>query len=313
MNYENFYKKYVDDLNLEELNWIKNNSYINNYPYYGQKIILTQKLILDNLSKNFEIFKQIEVSFNIYKKNNDLNSLNILVKNIQLSFVEIYNNIDIFLTNEIFLKEFISMYHIIRFIENEFFGKNKIINTRWKLWHNVLIRDIESFKNNNIVIARAIPWAENGNYEMAEKLLDYNLQNQILENSKNINVFISINFYKHKFRIKLNKDYNEIFQLFDNKISSINIKEIWALTRLKISEFYLENFIKTKNENSLNNYKKWFKLALEWYKQEDHIQTIPAPEIYNNKSFSVSKNNIEIIREPILNMAFYYYSIIEIT
>ncbi len=316
MDYKYFNNKYADELNSEELNWIKNNSYINNYVYFGQKIILEQDLNLENLSSRFSIFSEILTIFNKYKINDDLETLNELVEKIQISYTTVYNNFDEIINNDIFIKEFISMYHIIRFIENNYFRKNNIIRLRWRLWHDYVVRNPNLYSNNRIIIARSIPHAENGDYVTAEKLLDYELQKKFnVENNILVerggdspSVFISTMFYKHKLRIFTNDDYDEIFKIFCNRIEKDDMfYRFWCLTKLKISEFYFENYNQTKDLVSFDNYIKWFKLAFKWI-SDNPIQTVPIPDVYNSGNpLVISKNNLEIIREPILSFALYYY------
>jgi hypothetical protein len=52
----------------------------------------------------------------------------------------------------------------------------------------------------------------------------------------------------------------------------------------------------------------WFKRALIWYVHDKNVQNIARPEDYINKNWERQKSNIEVIREPILNLAYYYYT-----
>jgi hypothetical protein len=261
MNYEYFKNKSIYSIHsVEELDWLSKNSHINNYVYYGQKIVIDMDLSLSVLKEKFQFFQEIEELFYKYKKDDSFDTLNKLVYMIQKSYVFLYENFDDFDKNMI--REFISMYTIVRYIELQYFGQNNITGVSWRLWGEPLVRNHEDdyLKNNPQLFRHAISYAENGMFEEADKMLtkesvqDNYRKHNILDENETIksNIVISILFYKYKFKKKMGKDTTAVFNDFEKIVDyykKIDLK-MWSLAYLKIAEFYLQHYLSLKKPKS---------------------------------------------------------------
>jgi hypothetical protein len=306
-------KKIYDINSLEELNWIKKNSHINNYVYVGQRVIIDKAYNVTQLKSIFSIFKEIDESFLLLKNEFGYENMNQVVEIIQKSYITFFDNVDFFINNPQLIEEFISMYHIIRYIEIEYFIKKRVRGVRGVLWDSPIVRDpfSDMNRNNPQLFRRAIPLAENGDYKKALELLTLENLDKIykehnIPNSKTAQ--ISLLFYRHKFQAKLGinstETLNELEALIENS-------EFWTLTHLKIAEFYLENYIHNKDKYSLDKYFLYFKKSLASFKDDNKVQFMDTVENYSSGAWNVGKSNPEIFREPILNIGFYYYSCVE--
>jgi hypothetical protein len=318
----NFFKnkKIYDINNVEELIWLKHNSHINNYVFCGQRIILELEYNLSNLKSRFPLFNEIDKIYSKLRENFSYEEMNKLVVLIQKSYVLFLNNLDVFFENRDFIKEYSSMYHIIRYLEINYFMKNKISGIRYMLWSFDLVRNPQDFLKPQNVFEYAMSLFENGELEEADKILtEKNIEENYLKSGVikegrklSYNIQASLLFYKYKLNMMLGKDPEESFISFIDFMKEVETQRIsfWTLTELKVSEFFLEHYNRVKDEYYLSEYKKWLSAALNEFNDDKGIQTIARPENYCSHNWSVAENNIEIIREPMLNVATYYYNII---
>lgn len=317
MDYKHFEEKYVDEINLEELQWIRSNGYINNYPYYGQKFILTGKLRLDRLRLRYPaIIDKIKEYHGEFLYSNEIQHANTIFKYLHLLNRELYNNFNEFIDDLEMVEDYTSLYVIIRDVENNLYKKYSTIlkhPIRWRLWPEYLVRTIN--ENDTILMRKAIPFAERGDYCKALKNLGC-LEDELNrlrranfdvgDDGKSNSGVLSWWFYKMKLEYMSGVDCKDSF---NNVVGYINkyrqeFESSWSLTKLKIAETHLDAS-KFLSINLIDEYKFWLRSALEDCTKNDTFQFIPMNFKIAKIKLDHNRNNIEIVREPMLNLMYY--------
>ena len=316
MDYNYFKNKYIDELNIEELEWINQNGFLNYYVYYGQKYVLTHdKLKLDILKEKYPIIiNKIYEYYNKLQSSFQIAYINKIFKYIHLLNQEIFYILDYFLENKELIKEYTSLYLIIRWIEHNLLKQSKFNqNIKFRLWSEYLVRDPQ--EKHHIFQRRAIPYAEIGDYKTAlKKLKTSKLQVEELYNRSDI-VFaewgdpVMLSWWFYKLRLEYlsgNIDEHEkVFNFIKKNIElhSAYYNKHWSITVLKICELYL-HYIETSNTNLHSKYVSWLKLVFKYYTNNKNVQFIPLDFKYAKIEYNYN-TNIEIVREPILHMMYY--------
>lgn len=321
MDYEYFKDKKIYDIKtVEELNWLKENSYINDYVYCGRKDYLENKLSVEQILQNLESLKSIftdqaidNIKFyiSLYYKERSFNramlvlvKLNLLIK--ELKFIPVFRK---FLQIEN-LKLFGSLDQIIH--DMEIYVMKDVLSPlggmRWGLWPERLVRDPE--KETYSELRKAIQYMEIGDYKEAVYYFDNKIDIKDLKNRISVlyyNLSACNKFYKGDLK-ELEKIINRFDILINENISNIN--NFWNLTILKISLFYLNSYEFTKQEKYLDKYKYFLKKSIDNiilpfsdFKYMSH-QTLHR--IKNLDEIIYKRNyNIELIREYFLNTLKY--------
>ena len=281
MNYDYFKDKFITDINSnDELEWLWKNSYMNNYVYYGKKLILNEKLDeLEALKKfNPNLYKQLFHYFNLANKYKDLNILTILFKIYYELFIFTGENFEDFISNKNLIKDFAKIYLIQNNIELNIISQvyKKLADSigliqgkanmsdKWHLWYYPLVRDLEIESKEGIRLRYILTLAEYGEFE--KSYIECKKEGEKIERlrSKNDypdNISISFYFYLMKLAWKTNrKDAAKLALEKNNEIIENSYKKIdyWPLTLLKMGEVYLQWFVFTGDIYSFRQYKKFF-------------------------------------------------------
>jgi len=316
--------KYIYDINKEELFFLKENSFINEYVFYGRLLVLqnnlTQKQLIDNFYNlyglvSIEVINDCVFLANNYYENKSFDAgvlfleyLNNIIKQVQTK-----ENIDLLLDK--YRYSFISIYLIIDDIENSVFESvlGKFSYFRWRLWNSKFIRS-KDINTEEYPIINAMILAENGLYEEALVYLDKELQRNYLNDFQKIIVDISIYYYKMMIQLKLKKwdDINKTIVEFEKHLNT-NYKLLRNhknTTFLKISLFYLNIYEASKNDIYLEKYKEYLLSSFQMiYNDKSMFEALPQAYIENIKEyedfFTYKTFNIEYLREYFLNIITY--------
>lgn len=311
----------IYETNKEDLYWLKQKSFLNEYPYYGRLNYLTNKKTkeqqlcdIKKLNKIFSIEKIDTLLFfytnYIYNKtfNNGMlviNQINFLLDDLiqKENFISLMNNTELLII-------YSELYQIFHDIEKNEFSKvlHRLRGIRWPLWPEKFLRDYN--EKENIKIRPILKKAEHGLYREAFDEIN-NL------NNNEIKMMITNFYYRLILAIKLNKKLyiKKIYKEFTNYINdNKEIENFWNVTLLKISLFYLNYYEYSHSKKSLELYKKYYYMALQAkqlsFSNFDYIsKQILLNTKNDNLNYIIKERNfnIELIREYFLNMLTYLY------
>lgn len=306
--------KMLDDLNMEELNFIYQNSYLNNMFYVGRKFeIEDQKIQYQNLKyfdKNIEI---IISNFYKFEETMDIKYFNNMLPQLNKLYIDIFNRFEEFISNKDLIRDFTSLYRISSVLV-KYLRPFKLKNYCYELWYRPLVRDIhpEILEKGHIWQNRSIdrlilPFAENGMYDSAieayelfqksdfyKKLMIYFDQKQRVLYYKTDLAFKTNNFEL------IDKCYSKFLKL--NEDSKLTLPSLNALCSLRSSEMFLLHYKKQVDYKLLTDANNFIKLSFGYFEKHKMMNDIPilTEDIDLLKYF-----HIEYFREPILELMYY--------
>ncbi len=313
MNLLDLKNKMLDEINLAELNFLYQNSYLNNIFYVGRKFeIEDEKIQYQNLKYIDKDIEIIALNADKFESTMDIKYFNNIIPYLNKLYKSIVNKFDDFINDKNVIKDFVSLYRISIFVV-KYLKQFELKNYCYDLWYRPLVRDIHpeildknykwTIRGTNKLI---LPFAENGMYDVAlqayKTLEGYEFYNEI---TPFYDLKQGILYYKTDIALKiqnfklLNDYYCEFLKLKeDNKNAILSLN---TLSCLRLAEICLLFYKNQKDEKLLIEFNNSIKRGFDYFNQHP-IGLIPPLD----KDIDLLKYfHIEYFREPMLELMYY--------